>query len=188
MELDNAIQSIKEVKHFADKKPDWRDIIEAIDTARYTSMAGDNYTLKFILIENEKTISNITSATQQPFIEEAKYLVVVCSDPSRTVNAYGQDGEKYNKQQVGAAIQNFLLKLNEKKLKTKWIRLFSTKHIKAELQIPDKVNIEALFPIGYESKVKGEVRKQKEAIELDRIIFFGKYGKKKMNDIKRLEV
>jgi len=188
MELDNAIQSIKEVKHFADKKPDFRDIIEAIDKARYASMAGDNYTLKFILIENEKTISNITSATQQHFISEAKYLVVVCSDPSRLINAYGKAAEEYNKHQVGAAIQNFLLSLNEKKLKTKWIRLFIEEEIKKELKIPEKINVEALFPIGYESKVKGENRMPKQPIDLDRILFFDQYENKKMKEIKTLEV
>ena len=50
------------------------------------------------------------------------------------------------------------------------------KEIKNLLSIPDDVEIEALFPIGYEfSKPKTK----KSPIELDRILYFNKYGKKK---------
>ena len=52
MELDKAIKSRKSVRKFTSKKPNWRDIVECIDAARYAPMAGNNYTLKFIVIDN----------------------------------------------------------------------------------------------------------------------------------------
>ena len=48
MDLDKAIKSRKSVRHFADKKPNWRDIIECIDAARFAPMAGNLFPLKYM--------------------------------------------------------------------------------------------------------------------------------------------
>ena len=55
------------------------------------------------------------------------------------------------------------------------------------LEIPDKMKIEAFFPIGYESKAKGHKSKMRQRIELDSILFFEKYGNKKMRRIRKIE-
>ena len=48
MELDRVIKKRKSVKNFTNKKPDWRDIVDAIDSARFAPMAGNKFNLKFI--------------------------------------------------------------------------------------------------------------------------------------------
>jgi len=60
MEFDKLIKSRKSVKKFKDKKPDWRDIIECIDSARYAPMAGNDFTLKFILIDDKEKIQRLS--------------------------------------------------------------------------------------------------------------------------------
>jgi len=182
MDLDKAIQSRKSVRKFSDKKPDWRTIIECIDSARYAPMAGNNYTLKFILVNDEEKIKKIAEASQQQFIAQTKYVVVVCSNPSRIVNAYGEKGKIFSRQQAGAAIQNFLLKVEESGLSTCWIGYFVEEQIKKILNISDGMNIEALFPIGYEYK---KARTKKLKIDLDRILYFNTYGNKKMKNPRR---
>jgi nitroreductase len=188
MELDKAIKSCKDVKKFSDKKPDWRDIIEAIDKARYASMAGNNYSLKFILIDDEKKIQRIAQCCQQQFISQAHYVVIVCSDPTRTTNLYKEKGKTYCTQQAGAGIQNFLLKLEEIGLSTYWVRHFTEEQIKRELKIPDNIIVEAVFPIGYETKAKGIGKKDTLKIDIDRILYFNEYGNKKMKNPKLLNV
>jgi nitroreductase len=184
MELDKAIKFRKSVRKFKNKKPDWRDIIKCIDSCRYAPIAGRNYTLKFIITENEEKINKIAEASQQPFISEAKYLLIVCSDCKRLINSFGERGERYCKQQAGAGIQNFLLKIQEFGLSTCWIGHFVDEQIKRILKIPEDIDIEAVFPIGYEYK-KRELRKK---IDIDRILFFEEYGNKKMKNPKKLNV
>ena len=184
MKLNEAIHSRKSVRKFKSKKPDWRDIIECIDAARYAPMAGNNYTLKFILVDDKEKIQKIAEAAQQQFISRAQYVVAVCSDTSRTTNAY-EKGEIFCKQQAGAAIQNFLLKIQEKGLATCWVGYFVEKLVKEALKIPENINVEALFPIGYEFE-KSRTRKIK--IDIDRILYFNKYGNKKMKNPKKLDV
>ena len=185
MELGKAIKNRHSVKKFKDKKPDWRDIIECIDAARYAPMAGSNYSLKFILVSDKNIIEQLADAAQQPFIAKAHYVVVACSNPSRTVNAYGVRGEVYVRQQAGAAIQNFLLKLEESGLSASWIGHFVEEQVKKTMSIPEHVHVEAFFPIGYEYEKKYT---RKEKIDLDNILYFDEYENTSMNKQKEMDV
>ena len=184
MQLNKAIYSRKSVRKFSKKKPDFRDIIECIDASRFAPMSGNNFSLKFILVDDEEKIQKLASAAQQLFVGNAQYVVAVCTNPKRTINAYEERGKVYLRQQAGAAIENFLLKLNEKKLATCWVGHFVENHVKKVLGIPDNINVEALFPIGYE---EGKIPK-KSKIDLDNILYFNKYKNKKMNSPRQLEL
>ncbi|MCX6746986.1 MAG: nitroreductase family protein [Candidatus Pacearchaeota archaeon] len=178
MELDKAIQNRHSVRKFSNKKPDWRTIIECLDASRFAPMAGNIYTARFIIVDDVEKIRKIAEAAQQDFISEAKYLLVVCSAPSKTLNAYEERGKNYYKQQAGAAIQNFLLKIEEAGLATCWIGHFVEEQVKDELKIPDDITVEALFPIGYEFTKS----RRKSKIDLDRILYFNSYQNKKMKN------
>lgn len=187
MELNRAIQGRKSVKKFSSQKPDWRDIIECIDAARYAPMAGNIYTLKFIIVDDKDKIQKIADSCQQPFVADAHYVIVVCSDTKKTINAYEEKGKIYCRQQAGAAIQNFLLKTEEKELATCWTGYFVESMLKRVLEIPGDIDVEAVFPIGYASKAIGQARQKKET-NIDNILYFDKYGNKKMRPVKKLEV
>jgi len=183
MNLDKIIKSRKSVRNFTNKKPNWRDIIECIDVARYAPTAGNNYVLKFIIVQDKKKINDIAKASKQSFISQANCVVIAFSNPSRIINLYEEKGEIFFRQQAGAAIQNFLLKIEEKGLATCWVGYFDEEKIKKDLKIPEKMKLEAVFPIGYES----EKTKLKNRIDLDRILHFNTYGTKKMKSQKFIE-
>ncbi|MEK6945328.1 MAG: nitroreductase family protein [Nanoarchaeota archaeon] len=185
MDLDDAIRARRSIREFSTKKPDWRLIIEAIDAARFAPTAGDNFTTKFLMVSDIEKISILAKATQQHFIGKVQYVVIVCSAPSRTINAYGEAGKAYVRQQAGAAIQNFLLKLTELGLGTCWVGYFSEEMIKEALKIPSDVQVEALFPIGL---VLDKKKRIKNSIDLDNILYFEEYGNKRMKKINKLEV
>jgi len=183
MDLDKAIQGRHSVRKFSNKKPEWRNIIECIDAARYAPMAGNNFILKFILVDDEEKIKKIADAAQQQFINQAKFVVVVCSNLSRAKNLYGNNGEKWAMQETGAAIENFLLKIEEFKLSTCWVGHFLEEEIKKELKIPEGYNVEAILPVGYEFQ---KLKTKKLKIDLDRILYFNEYDEKKMKNPRRV--
>ena len=186
MELNKAIKLRASVRKFSSKKPNWRNIIEAINIARYIPTAGKNYALKFILVYDRDNIKKIAKACQQDFISSAHYVVVVCSSPERLANAYGKEsGEVYTRQEAGAGIQNFLLSLEQEGLSTCWVGYFVEEQIKNTLKIPKNVNVEAVLPIGYQYDKK---RVKKEPIDLDRILYFEKYGNAKMQEKESIDV
>lgn len=190
MELDEAIKSRKSVRNYSQKKtPDWRDIIECIDAMRYAPSAGNIPTMKVVLVKDPEKIAKLAKACQQPFVAQAKYVVVVCSNPKILVSSYDEKGQVFNRQQNGAAIENFLLKIEEKGLATCWVGYFVESQIKEVLLIPDKsdVQIEAVFPIGIESEIKGKKSHARKKIELDGILYFEKYGNKRMSQPRKIE-
>jgi len=183
MKLDKAIKSRKSTRKFTSKKPDWKEIIECIDSMRYAPMAGGNFSLKFILVSDFEKISQLAEAAQQDFLKQAKYVLVVCSKKARTINAYEERGNIYARQQAGAAIQNFLLKIEEKGLATCWVGHFVDSQVKTTLRIPEDVDVEALLPIGYEFEKKFTRRAK---VDMDRILYFEEYDKNKMIEPKKL--
>lgn len=184
MDLDKAIQNRKSVRKFSSRKPDWRDIIECVDASRYAPAAAGNFISKFIVVSDKEKIQKIADAAQQDFIAQAHYVVVVCTNDLRLTNQFGKKGGVYARQQAGAAIQNFLLKAEEKGLDCCWVGQFVESQIKDILKIPDNAVVEAVFPVGYEYKKNAVSAK----IDLNRILFFDKYGNEKMNNPKKLDV
>jgi nitroreductase len=176
MKVEDAIKSRKSVRKFTDKKPDWRTIIECIDAMRFAPTAGKNFSMKIILVSDRNTIQKIADAAEQSFIATAHYIVVVYSDPLRLSNLFGERAKIYQRQQAGAAIENFLLAVQDRRLSTCWVGHFDENSIKSLLKIPEMMDIEAIFPIGFEF---GKMN-MKEKIPLDRILFFEDARTKKM--------
>ncbi len=184
MQLDNAIKKRRSVRRFKEKKPNWRDIIECIDAVRYAPMAGNNFSLKIILVDNIEKIQKLADASQQPFVGSAHFVVVFCTNPERTTNCFEERANKYTKQQAGAAIQNFLLALEEKGLATCWVGHFVDSLVQETLDIPKNIEVEAMFPIGYEYGTSPK----KNRIEMGRVLYFNKFKNTKMKVPKGINI
>jgi nitroreductase len=85
MDLDKIIQARRSIRKFKSDKPDWRETIECIDSMRYAPMAGNNFSLKIILVDEEDKIKKMAEAAQQPFITQAKYITGVAGADAVTV-------------------------------------------------------------------------------------------------------
>lgn len=179
MQLTEAIKARQSIRKFSDKKPDWRRIIQAIDSARYTPMAGNHFSLKFILVRDPNKIEKLAEASQQDFVRTA-YVVVVVSDYNQTKKLYGDNGENFAKQQAGAAIQNILLTLTNFGLDSCWVGYFADHQVKSALKIGDNFTVEALIPVGYRNK--GFAHKVSDKIELDNVLYFDTWKNKKMSE------
>ncbi|MFA7708214.1 MAG: nitroreductase family protein [Candidatus Pacearchaeota archaeon] len=176
MDFDKLLKTRASVKNYSDKEVKYDKIIDAIESANLAPSPGNLPILKYIIVEDKETIAQIAEACQQSFVETAPVLVIVCSDPQKAKLMYDKRTEKYVKQQAGAAIENFLLKITEMKLASCWVGAFSEVTAKGILGIPDDIDIEAILPIAYKTKADRTIQKPK--IELGRIVFFEKYGNK----------
>ena len=182
MQLKEVVESRKSVRRFDKKRPDWRKIIRAIDLARFAPAAGNKFVTKFILVSDPKKIKEISEASQQDFVGTAQYIVVAVSDDSSLVRDYDERGIRYCAQQTGAAIENFLLAITEQKLATTWVGYFYDEQIRRALDIPEGLHIEAIFPIGIETKVKVTPKRK---LKLDNIIYFDEWKNKKMRPVQK---
>jgi len=177
MQLIDAIKKRREVKRYSLKKPDWRKVIRAIDTARYSPNAGGQFVIRYVVIQDEEKIKKLKDATQQSFVGDAKIIVVAVSDDSKLEKFYKDRATRYSSLQAGASIQNFLLNLTEQGLVTKWVKYFVDDQVKFILEIPDKLQVEGIFPIGLPTPHRVE---EEYVMPLDNVIYFDKWKQKEM--------
>jgi len=156
------------------KKIDFQDIADICDVARFAPMAGNIFTLKILIISDKKKIEEISEIAQQPFLVDASYILVVCSQEGNVVKSFSDRGKRYARQQAGAAIQNMLLKIEELGLASCWIGWFDDNALKRALKIPSDVFAEAIIPI---AQGDGKAKKIFKP-ELKSIVFFEEWGKK----------
>jgi len=179
MDFDKLVKSRKSVRSFSDKKPDWRDLIECVDAARQIPTAGKNFILRFIILQDREKIQKIAKAAEQDFIAKARAMIIVYSDNTRLKTLFGdENGEKYSRHEAGAAIQSILLSIENHKLSGCWVGHYDEDEIKKILKIPDKMELEAIIPIGYE--FRRTKTKPKEKISMDSILYFDEHKKKQM--------
>ena len=184
MELDHAIETRHSCRRFSTKKVNWEDIIECVDSANKAPQAGNIPVVRFVIVDNPEKIQKLADAAQQDFISNASYAVVVCSNPTQLKRSYDQRGEMYSRQQSGAAIENFLLKLTELGLATCWVGAFADEMVRHALSIPEEVLVEAILPVGYEMPPKS---KQRQKADLDEVLYFNKWKEKRMKPLKMPE-
>jgi len=159
MKLDDAINNRASVRSFKDKKVRWDLILEAIDTASKVPFAGNINNLKFIIVQNPDLKNKIAEHSQQDWIADAPIIAVLCSDDSKLEKMYYERGLVYSRQQAGAAIQNFLLKITDLGLESCWVGAYADELIKQLLKIPEYINIEAILPVGYGRGKPKKIRK-----------------------------
>lgn len=174
MKLDNAINNRVSMRGFTSKKVRWDLVLEAIDAASKVPFAGNIDNLKYIIVQDQDLKDQIATHCQQNWIADAGIIIVLCSDESILEKMYFERGLVYSRQQAGAAIQNFLLKITDLGLDSCWVGAYADELIKQLLKIPEYINIEAVLPVGYG---KGKPRKIKKS-PLETKIFWDQWQKK----------
>jgi nitroreductase len=173
MNLVEGIKSRRSVKTFNGKVPNWRKVIQAIDIARFSPMAGNMYSAKFVIIEDKDKIEKIAEACQQNFVSKAGALIVVTSNREKVRKMFDANEKGFAQQQAGAAIQTLMLSLREKGIDSCWVGFFDEELVRSVVAVPEEQVVEAVIPIGFASKEKVS-KKAKESLET--LVFFEKYG------------
>ena len=166
MKFDDVIEARHSARTFKPKKVKFGDILEAIDAALKGPFAGNINNLKFVIVEDEKTIKMLSKHANQTWINEASAVIIICSDDTHLENQYGKMGADYSRQQAGAAINTIILKLTDLEINSCWVGSFDYEIIKELLKIPQNIHIEAMIPVGYE---KGKAKKPRKH-ELETLI------------------
>jgi nitroreductase len=159
MNFDKVIEERHSSRSFKPKRVHFGDILEAVDAAIKGPFAGNLINLKFVIVEDEKTIKAIAKHSHQTWIEEAPAVIVICSDDTHLENQYGERGKDYSRQQAGAAANTITLKLTDMGINSCWVGSFDYEIIKEMLKIPQNIHIETIIPVGYE---KGTPKKERK--------------------------
>lgn len=159
MDVVKAIEKRRSIRAFKNKQVKWAHVLEAIDAALNAPFAGNINTLKFIIVTDPETKIKLAQHTDQEWVAEADTIVVVCSEDAQLERMYHDRANTYARQQAGAAIQNFLLRITDLGLGACWIGAYLDSAIKRDLKIPASATIEAIIPIGHPAEKPKIVKK-----------------------------
>ena len=171
MDFDAVIRNRKSTRKFKSKKPGWKEVLEAVDSAIQGPFAANQNNLKFLIVEDKKRIGKIASCCEQEWIAESNMLVVACSDDSNLENIFGEKGRVYSRQQAGAAINTLCLKLADSGIASCWVGAYDDNALKELLEIPEQIQIEAVVPIGYSENETGKKNKR----SLENVLYWEKW-------------
>jgi len=176
MEFDKVVKKRASVRKYAPKKADIMQVMDAIEAANMAPSPGNLQILKYLIVEDGEKIAKLAEACQQRFVAEAGFVVVVCSNKENVEKAYDKRAEKYVKHHVGAAVENFLLKVTEMGLASCWVGAFSDMTIKTLLNIPDDIDVEVVLPVAYEFRGARTLQKKKPSLNFR--VNYEKWGNK----------
>ena len=174
MRFVDLLMKTRFMKSYTNKKPKVELIVKAIMAANEGPKAGNLQPIQYIIVEDAEGIAAVAEACQQPFITKAPYAIIVTSDLTQLKKLYDDKADKYLKQNVGAAIQNFTLQLADSGLSSSLVASFSDVTLHNHFGIPDDKEIEMVITAG-EGMGKPMVFRRPSLINK---IFYGSWGNK----------
>lgn len=169
----DVIATIEErvsVRHFSrDPIPD-ATIGRILDAARRAPSAGNTQPWHFVVIKNPLIKRDLARCSyDQDFINDAPVAIVVCAEPSRSKQRYGERGDElYCIQDTAAATQNILLAATGFGIGTCWVGAFNEEAVRSLLKLDADKRPVAIIPLGLpaEEPIEDSLRSLDEVVRV----------------------
>ncbi len=155
MDVFDCIRTRRSIRKYKDKQVPWDNIVEIMQSAKYSPFAGNVMNLKLIVVKNEAKRKAIAEAcSQQYWMRDAPIHIAVVAEPEKIERYYGARGVRlYSMQGIAAAIENMLLTAHSLGLGTCWVGAFDEEEIRSLCNLPEHVDVHAIITIGYADEV-----------------------------------
>lgn len=177
MEVFESIISRRSVRNYEKKDVPNELIGQILEAAVNAPSAGNMQPWEFIVVKDIEIKRELASAAlRQRHVSEAPVVIVVCANPEKSADKYGERGKSlYCIQDTAAAIENMLLTANSLGLGTCWVGAFDEDSIKNILGIPQKLKPVALITVGFPREFEKPTKTLR--IPFENITFIDKHGK-----------
>jgi len=177
MEVFESIISRHSVRSYEKKDVPNELIGQLLEAAVRAPSAGNVQPWEFVVVKDIELKRELASvALKQRHVEEAPVVIVVCADPGKSADKYGERGKSlYCIQDTAAAIENMLLVANSLGLGTCWIGAFEEDKVKNILNMPQKLKPVALITIGFPREYEKPTKTSR--IPFENVTFIDKHGK-----------
>jgi nitroreductase len=177
MEFIDVIKTRTSVRDYRDTLVEPEKISYVLECARLAPSAANKQCWRFIVIQDKETIEKIAKTTIiNRWLRTAPVLIIACADPTEsTVN----NALEYYLVDVAIAFEHLILAATDVGLGTCWIAEFREEKLKEMLEIPKRIRIVALTPLGYPTEKRGireqltkTIVKARKRKTLDEIVHF----------------
>lgn len=148
-----AIEQRRSVRSFNRDPVPEATVGRLVEAALRAPSAGNLQPWKLLVVYSEEVRQSLASACwHQDFITEAQVNIVVALEQGRSQEVYGQRGDAYQYQDIGAAIENILLAATGYGLATCWVGAFDEDKISQILQLGGGLRPVAIIAVGYSNE------------------------------------
>ncbi len=150
MEVSECLDGRTSIRVFKSDPVDEKIVLEGLRLANQAPSAGNLQARDFVIVRELKRKRDLSEAAyRQDFVRTAPVVVVFCANLER-IGHYGARGrELYCLQDVGAAVENFMLYLHGQGLGSVWVGAFDEKKVSRALGLPAHARPVAMVPLGY---------------------------------------
>lgn len=152
MDFWQALEGRRSVRAFDQERDISPEIVtRLLQAAIRAPSAGNCQPWQFYVVRQASTKRALArAALNQWFLSEAPVVIVVCADPERSAQRYGDRGRYlYCLQDTAAATENLLLAATASGLGACWVGAFDEQGASRALQLPDRLRPVAIVPLGY---------------------------------------
>lgn len=171
MEFYDVVKKRRSYRVYQSDMPEKEKIDRILETARKAPTWANKQGVHYILVRKTEQVKAIWNAIGQEkkFIKAPMFVIGVISVEGSGTN---KNGEKYYAVDFGICFEHLILAATAEGLATCWIGYFNEKKVKEILKIPEKYKVMGLTPLGYSTKLKGEVT---DRIPLSEIVHYEKF-------------
>ena len=147
MEFEQVIENRVSTRSFLPKPIPDEDIEYILQSARKAPSWMNKQCWRFIVVQDLAVIQQLAKASViNRWIRDAPVIIIACADPNQS--GFNNDIPYYIAD-VSIALEHIVLAATDRGLGTCWIGSFNEKKIKEILEIPPRIKIVALTPVGY---------------------------------------
>jgi nitroreductase len=165
MSMMEAIRTRKSIRAYADKAVEEEKLNIILEAGRLAPYASNRQEWRFVIVRGLETREKLAEAASgQAFVGKAPIVIVACADTDGHVMKCGQLCYPID---VAIALDHMTLAAVELGLGTCWIGMFEEKRVRKILDIPEKIRVVGLMPLGYPVNSSAI---EKKRLPLDRIL------------------
>ncbi|MHA1821115.1 MAG: nitroreductase family protein [Promethearchaeota archaeon] len=163
MEFKEVIKARRSIRNFKEKPVPDEIISEILESARLAPTWANMQGVRHIVVKDPAKVKKISKAIGQKWTERAPCFIIVAISPRDS--GKNMNGLEYYPVDAAIHMEHIILAATEKGLGTCWIGYFNEKEVKNILEIPSKIRVIGITPLGYPNE-KPNPQKRKPMSEI----------------------
>ena len=178
MDFMDVIEARMSVRSYSDKDVEEEKFTTIFESARIAPSWANKQCWSYILVRDKEKIKKLSMGLINSWMKHAKAIIIACGDPKKSGS---RNGMEYYLVDVAISMEHLVLAATDLGLGTCWIGDFDEEKVKQILDIPEKIKVVALTPIGYPSveglrnKVLSKLIRSDKRKTMEKIVHYDKW-------------
>ncbi len=171
MDFTDVIKTRRSHRKFSEEKVPEDVLNRILEAACLAPTWSNKQGVRFLVVDDPEQIKRVAEAGQK-WLANAPMIIVVFINPKDS--GVNTNGLEYFPVDAAIYLQQLILAATNEGLGTCWIGFFEEEKTKQVLNLPEKMRIVGMTPLGYSKYSPREIERQ----SIDKTVYRNKYSKK----------